>query len=130
MSTASWGAKLANALTLRRLTVVIAFAGIFAVATNPSVDSDTWWHLRAGEWMLEHRQIMTTDAFSWTRAGHPWVDHSWLSQVGMAVLWNRFAFAGLNLAVAALVTLAFIFVYLQCEGSVYLRAIVLQLAAF
>ena len=130
MSASSHVAQFANALTLRRLMLVLAFAGIFAVATNPSVDSDTWWHLRAGEWMLAHRQIMTADAFSWTRAGHPWVDHSWLSQAGMALLWNGFGFAGLNLAVAALVTLAFLFVYLQCEGSIYLKALVLQLAAF
>src|SRR6516225_9135495 len=130
MSAASRAARLASGLTLSRLMLVVAFASVLAIATNPSIDSDTWWHLRAGVWMLAHRQIMTADAFSWTRAGHPWVDHSWLSQVGMALLWNRFAFAGLNLAVAALVTLAFLFVYLQCEGSIYLKALVLQLAAF
>jgi hypothetical protein len=130
MSLVSRGAHLAATLTLRRLMSVIAFVSIFAVATNPSADSDTWWHLRSGMWMLAHRQIMTADAFSWTRAGQPWIDHSWLSEVGMAMLWKGFGFAGLNLAVAALVTLAFLFVYLQCEGGVYLRALVLQLAAF
>ncbi len=117
-------------MTTQRLMVAIAFISIFAVATGVSIDSDTWWHLHAGEWMARHHQILTRDPFSWTRAGALWINHSWLSQILMFSLWKMFGFAGLNVAVAALVTTAFLFVYLQCEGSVYLKAIALQLAAF
>jgi len=35
-------------LTLPRMVVAITFVAIFAMATRVSVDTDTWWHLRAG----------------------------------------------------------------------------------
>ena len=71
--------------TLRRLTLPglatwLTFAGIFAMAFRLSVDTDTWWHLRAGAWMVAHHQLLTVDQFSTTRFGQPWINHSWLSQ--------------------------------------------------
>jgi hypothetical protein len=118
-----------RALTLPRLAIALVFIGIFAMAFRPSVDTDTWWHLRAGAWMVEHGQVLTHDAFSSTRQGQAWVNHSWLSQLPMYLAWQTLGYAGLNLLTAALVTAAFIFVYLQCEGSAYLRAFCLVLAA-
>jgi hypothetical protein len=108
--------------------VAMVFIGIFAVSTGVAVDSDTWWHLAAGRWMVAHHHILTHDEFSWTRAGFPWIYNAWLSQVPMFLVWDRFGFGGLNAATAALVTLAFLFVYLQCEGNAYLKAFTLQLA--
>jgi hypothetical protein len=116
-------------LSLPRLAVVLVFLGIFAMAARPSVDSDTWWHLRAGTWMLEHGQVLTQDPFSTTRLGEPWLNVNWLSQIGLAVVWQVAGYAGLNLLVAALVTAGFVFVYWQCVGSAYLKAFVLVLAA-
>ena len=45
------------------------FAGLaaFALAAfSPGVlnDSDPYWHIRAGEWMLAHHQVLRTDIFS------------------------------------------------------------------
>ncbi len=116
-------------LTLPRLAIALVFLGIFAMAARPSVDSDTWWHLSAGRWMLEHGQLLTTDVFSSTRLGQPWLNVYWLAQIAMAAIWNAAGYAGLNLLVAALVTLGFLFVYWQLEGNAYLKAFVLVLAA-
>ena len=44
-------------------------------------------------------------------------------------LFTQFGFAGLNLFTAFFVTLAFVFVYLACEGHPLLRAFTLVLAA-
>lgn len=118
-----------DALTVRHVMVAAAFLGIFAAASGAFLDPDTWWHLRAGEWMIEHGRILTHDPFSWTRLGRPWLDHSWLAEIGMYALWSAAGFGGLSLAVAGIVTLAFVFVYLQTEGSVYLRTFTVLLAA-
>jgi hypothetical protein len=116
-------------LTPARLVVVLALAGIFAMAARPSVDTDTWWHLRSGAWMVEHGQILTHDAFSLTRQGQPWVNHSWLAQLLLYGLWSGLGYAGLNLGTALLVTAAFYLVYRQMEGSAYQKAFTLVLAA-
>jgi hypothetical protein len=116
-------------LTPARLVVAVAFLGIFAMAARPSVDTDTWWHLRAGAWMVEHRQVLTHDAFSTTRAGQPWLNHSWLAQIPLYLLWQAAGYAGLNLFTALVVVGAFALVYAQCAGSAYLKAFTLVLAA-
>jgi hypothetical protein len=116
-------------LSTARLIVVMTFLSIFAVAIGVPMDSDMWWHLRAGAWMTAHHHILTADVFSWTRLGRPWVDHSWLSEIGLFLLWRGFGYAGISVAVAAMATATYLFVFFQTEGSVYLRSFVVEFAA-
>jgi hypothetical protein len=48
-------------------------------------DGDTWWHLAAGSWMLDHRTVLTRDVFSFTMAHRPWDAQEWLSEILMAL---------------------------------------------
>lgn len=116
-------------LTTRRLVTLIFFTGLFAMATRVAVDSDTFWHLRAGTWMLENRRLLNFDVFSHTRAGTEWINHSWLSEILMALIYRLFGFGGLNLATAVVVWLTFFFAYRSGEGGPYLRAFAIVLAA-
>src|SRR5215217_6298811 len=43
--------------------------------------SDLWWHIATGRWIIEHRCLPLTDPWSFTRAGLPWLQHEWLSDV-------------------------------------------------
>lgn len=50
---------------------------------QPSVaGSDLWWHLAAGREILATGSLPTTDHFSFTFAGKPWMHHEWLWGVG------------------------------------------------
>ncbi len=67
---------------------------VFALTLWPSAllnDTDTWWHLSAGDWMVMHKAVPHADPFSWTFAGKPWVAHEWLSEIIMS---RAFAVAG------------------------------------
>ena len=101
----------------RRLVVAILFVALFAMAVRAPADTDTWWHLRAGQEMLESGHILQTDLFSHTRYGSAWVNHSWLSQVVLYWLFRTFSYAGLGLLIGAIVAAAFAFVYPQMEGD-------------
>lgn len=86
------------------------FAGLaaFAVAAfAPAIlnDGDTYWHIRAGEWMIAHGAVLRADPFSYTVAGAPWHTAEWLSEVAMALAW-RGGWPGVHLlfAVAAALT--------------------------
>jgi hypothetical protein len=117
-------------LTLDRLVTAIVFIAIFTMAVRTLADTDVWWHLEAGRWIIENRQVPRSDAFSHTRFGEPWIDHGWLAQAVLYALYAAFSYAGPALFVAALVTLAFTFVWRQClEGDRWLRAFVLVVAA-
>src|SRR5579859_1509086 len=116
-------------LTLPVLATILTFAGIFAMAARPSIDTDTWWHLRAGAWMVAHHQVLAVDMFSSTRFGQPWLNHSWLSQILLYGVWQLLSYAGLNLLTAVLVVIAWWFVYARIEGNAYLKAFCLVLGA-
>jgi hypothetical protein len=70
-----------------------------SVALLPSVDEDIWWHLRSGQWMLEHRGLPTTDPFSrfGLDTGKPYIAYSWLFEVLAALLYRGFGLAGFAL---------------------------------
>jgi len=116
-------------LDTRRLATAILFVAVFAMAVRAPADTDTWWHLQAGRVTLEQGRVLQSDLFSHTRYGSRWVNHSWLSQVVLVWLFDRFAYAGLGLWMAALVTAAFVLVYLQMEGHPLTRAFIVVLAA-
>jgi hypothetical protein len=118
-----------RALDTRRLLIAILFVAIFTMAVRVPTDTDTWWHLRSGEYILRTRSIPRHDVFSHTMTGKPWIDHGWLAQIAIYLLYAAFGYAGLGLALAAVVTLAFVFVFLQSEENLYLRAFVVVLAA-
>ncbi|MFA9405749.1 MAG: hypothetical protein ACERKX_08005, partial [Anaerolineales bacterium] len=61
-----------NPLKFRNLVIGITFIAIFTMAVRVSIDTDTWWHLRAGEWILENNEILREDPFSLTRLGEAW----------------------------------------------------------
>ncbi len=116
-------------LTTRRLAIAIFFIGLFAMAMRVAVDSDTFWHLRAGTWMLDNHRLLNFDAFSHTRLGQPWINHSWLTEIAMAALYRLGGYGALNLATAVVVWLTFVFVYRSGAGGSYLRIFVTLLAA-
>jgi hypothetical protein len=65
--------------SLARLVVWTALLAIPAVtALQPISEYDTWWHLRTGQWVIEHGTVPTTDPFSTYGDGKPWVAYSWL----------------------------------------------------
>lgn len=40
-------------------------------------DADLGWHIRTGEWILDHHAVPNTDLFSFTRSGAPWFAWEW-----------------------------------------------------
>jgi hypothetical protein len=116
-------------LKFERLVAAIAFLGVAAMATRASADSDTFWHLRAGSWILEQRQVLMTDPFSLTRSGQSWEYPGWLSEILLVGAYRVLGYAGLNLLTAGAVVVAFLLLWPTLDGPPLLRAFVLSLAA-
>ncbi|WFU16257.1 hypothetical protein [Bradyrhizobium sp. CB3481] len=58
------------------------------------VDSDTYWQMTVGQWILDHQTMPRTDIYSFTRAGEPWTSSSWLAQVLYATSYNLAGWTG------------------------------------
>ncbi len=88
----------------RRALVLYALPLNFFAAVARSgtvmVDGDTYLHIVAGRWIVEHRQFIHTDFFSYTFAGTTWNDPEWLSEVLMAVAYTLADWSGVALLFA------------------------------
>jgi len=113
----------------RRLVTLIGFLAVFAMAARITMDTDSWWHLRAGQWIWEHQAIPRVDPFSYTRANTTWQYPGWLVEVPMYWVYRWLGPGGLNLWTAGMVTLAFVFIWSTMSGGAFARAFVLVLAA-
>ncbi len=67
----------------------------------PVQPNDYWWYLRLGGDILRDGRIPAADSYSFTRAGQPFVYHSWLSAVIFMLLY-RIGGVSLTVAVRAL----------------------------
>jgi hypothetical protein len=88
--------------TDRPALIFALYAGLagFAVAAfAPQIfhDGDTWWHLAAGGWMLDHRTVLTRDMFSFTVFGQAWDAQEWLSEILMVLSFRIGSWIGLHL---------------------------------
>jgi hypothetical protein len=71
----------------RRLVIGMLLAVAFLLGCFPMSDFDVWWHLRAGQLILEGG-IPRVDVLTYTNAGRPWIDLYWLFQVIIALLYK------------------------------------------
>src|SRR5690348_17699667 len=78
-----------SARTLLLGGVLIVILGLFIGAEQ---DPDFWWHLRIGQWMVEHGQLPTHDLFTFTVSGHVWTDHEYLTEI---LMWLTYSALGL-----------------------------------
>jgi hypothetical protein len=67
-----------RALQFAALTVFLVVIGFIAYRLKFSVlDPDLWWHLKVGDWIVEHSAVPHTGILSRTAADRPWVAYSW-----------------------------------------------------
>lgn len=111
-------------LQTRRLFVVILVLGLFTMAARSVTDPDVWWHLRTGQLMVQNHAVFHSDPFSFTKAGQPWVDHEWLSQILIFGLYRIAGWCGLMVAFAAITAAAFLIVFLRSTGRPYVAGVI------
>ncbi len=116
-------------LSTKRLFSALFLLALLATAVRETLDPDMWWHLRAGEFVLQNG-LPRQDVFSFTVPHHAWVTHEWLSQLFMWLVYRAGGFSGLILVFAGLIALTFWLVYRVCAGRPYLAGFVTLWAAF
>jgi hypothetical protein len=116
-------------VSFQRLVYWITILAVFAMSARISMDNDSWWHLRAGQWIVEHRTVPKVDEFSYTRLGQSWQYPGWLVEAPMYILYRQLGPGGLNIWTALMISLAFIFLWYALSGGSFLKAFTVILAA-
>jgi hypothetical protein len=118
-------------LTFRRLFPIAFFLMVFALAVRQSayIDPDLWWHLQAGQDIVQSQSIPKVDPYSFTKAGSEWVAHEWLSEVVMYLIYRASGWGGLLFIFSTLIAITLYLVYRRCDGQPYVAALAILLAA-
>ncbi|HVB55828.1 MAG TPA: hypothetical protein VNE63_05255 [Candidatus Acidoferrales bacterium] len=75
---------------------------VFAAGRTFHVDPDLWWHIKAGETILATHHWPTTDPYSFTVAGQPWLAYEWLGEVLLGAVSRVGGVLGLDLLLIVL----------------------------
>ncbi len=67
-------------------------------------DGDAGWHIRTGEYILDHHAVPHQDLYSFSKPGAPWYAWEWGSDVFYAALHRLAALKGVVLAAAVLIS--------------------------
>jgi hypothetical protein len=88
------------------LTVALAALFLFGLFSSEIYDTDFWWHLRTGQYIVETRSLPALDPFAWTTAGAREtyageagtrrfnLTHEWLAQTILFGVWRIGGFPG------------------------------------
>ncbi|NJN15490.1 MAG: hypothetical protein HC822_03940 [Oscillochloris sp.] len=79
------------------LFAAVAFIALRALLT-PIPPHDFWWHMATGRLIATEGAIPTVDRFSYTQAGEPFYNQSWLAQL---LMYGGYELGGAALLIAA-----------------------------
>jgi len=108
----SWLLRLFPSLTDMAflLPLWLLFSGL--KSTNMLLgDGDTGWHIRTGDWILQHGQVPHQDIFSFTKAGQPWFAWEWGWDVLASLVHSQWGLPGIVLVNAVIVGLMSAFLF-------------------
>ncbi len=120
-------------MTLGALWAFLAIAlPVLASLLGPLSSVDLAYHLRAGGELLDTGRIATTDTWTFTVAGQPWLNQQWGAQAILAAVFRIGGWTGLVVLRAALAGAISALVFVACrrQGIDQRRAAWLALAAF
>jgi hypothetical protein len=83
--------------------LILLFALLLAGRSRFFKDPGTFWHIRAGELMIDSGSLLTSDPYSYTFGGQPWTPFEWLGEIGMAAMFRVGGFDLLLLAASTLI---------------------------
>ncbi len=117
-----------RAIQIIMLAMLIVAPALLCVGVATVTDPDIWWHLRAGQWMMQHHALLRVDPFSIGGAGKPWQAYSWLYELLVIQLFQRFGLVGMvgySTAMVFAITLALWHLIKRLQPNVALTGVVL-----
>ncbi|MBS0206691.1 MAG: hypothetical protein JSS49_27760 [Planctomycetes bacterium] len=100
-------------------SVPLLLLWMFLACCFPLFDTDLFWHLKTGEWILQNGSIPGYDLYTFTDYDKRWIDLHWGFQVMAAILYR---IGGANLLILAKCTILALAIGVGCyAGGAELR---------
>ena len=75
---------------------------------------DLWVHLRNAQYLFAHHQLPNFDTYSFTVAGHPWMNAEWLAEIPYYLAWRAFGLEGVEILMLLVLECIFLGVLYLC----------------
>jgi hypothetical protein len=92
-------------LTFVALTLIFI---LFVMGHGKVADPDIWWHLHNADYLVRHHSLPNYDTYSFTVAGHPWMNHEWLAELPYYFAWRALGLSGIAAVTLAVLSLIFL----------------------
>ncbi|MDD4289648.1 MAG: hypothetical protein PHH83_00020 [Patescibacteria group bacterium] len=105
--------KIKKIFTFRNILLVSFYVFIFFIFLYNSysyLDPDFGWHLKFGQETLLTKQVPHIEHYNFTLFGKSWVDHEWLLNVIVYVIYSKMGYLYVNLFFAFMAVLTFIII--------------------
>jgi hypothetical protein len=117
---------------LAALVIFLSVIGIHALHLKYAVrDPDLFWHLKVGDWIVQHSSVPHTGILSRTAVQMPWVAYSWGYEVLLSSCYSIGGLMGVGIFGVALTVLVAFFLYgmlYRLSGRFWLSSILAAVA--
>jgi hypothetical protein len=113
-------ALLSTIFSFPAMLAVLLVAGVFVTGRELRLDPDCWWHVKTGQLILSTHVWPTTDPYSFTVAGQPWLSYEWGGDVALASAVHLAGLRGLDavsILMGAAVMIALYCLATLCSGN-------------
>jgi hypothetical protein len=94
--------------SLRISFLDLAILLLLAAAVLPTpTDPDMWWHLKVGQDAL-HGILPFNDIYTWSMPDYAWVNHEWLTDILMTLIYQASGLTGLGVVFASIICVVYL----------------------
>lgn len=95
----------------------IFFVMAFFIGWKTLNDSDTGFHIRAGQYIIDHHKLPTGETIFGGSAPLPWTAHEWLAEIFMGATYNVFGLTGVAMIFSTVIAVFYALLYMRIRKS-------------
>ena len=125
----SWWAQLFPLVSFQVVLALLMLVILFFLSRHEIADPDIWWHLHNAQYLVEHHELPRADMYSFTVAGHSWINHEWLSELPYYFAWRHWGLSGIHALVCSVLAITFCgLLYLAYRETQHFKASILAVS--
>lgn len=121
-------------LQLSALAALLVLVGAVSFQLKFSVlDLDVWWHLKVGDWIVQHAAFPHTGILSRSAADRPWAAYSWGYEVLLSRFYAWFGLIGIGLygtVLTLMVAFSIYWMLRRLSGSFWIACLLAVLCCY
>ena len=121
-------------IQLLALAALLVVVGAVSFQLKFSVlDLDVWWHLKVGDWIVQHAAFPHTGILSRSAANRPWAAYSWGYEVLLSRFYAWFGLIGIGLygtALTLMVAFSIYWMLRRLSGSFWIALLLAALCCY